>query len=323
MQYRKLGKTDLMVSEIGHGLWGMGGWSGSDEASSLEALRLSVKGGCNFFDTAWAYGSGLSDKLLGKIIAEFPDKEIIVAGKVPPKNFVWPGTSENTITETFPKKHVFEYVQKSLENLQVDSIDILQFHVWDDSWTENDEWKITVQDLKAQGLIKYFGLSLNRWEPTNGIEALKTGVVDTVQVIYNIFDQAPEDVLFPICQELNIGVIARVPLDEGGLTGKLTKDTRFSDDDWRATYFGSENLAPTVDRANKLQELVPDGMTLPEMALRFTLSSPVIGTTIVGMRKEDHILANLAVSDGKGLSGKLLSDIKEHRWDREVTPWAN
>ena len=211
MEYRKFGKTDLLVSEIGHGLWGMGGWSGSDDKESLDTLQKSLDLGCNFFDSAWAYGSGHSDKLLGKLIRDNPTANIISASKIPPKNNKWPATSNDKLGDVFPRQHIVDYTEKILEGIGTSPLDVLQLHVWDDSWSEDDEWKETIADLKARKLIRYFGLSINRWEPWNGIKAIHTGLVDAVQVIYNIFDQAPEDQLFPLCEKMGVGVIARVP----------------------------------------------------------------------------------------------------------------
>jgi aryl-alcohol dehydrogenase-like predicted oxidoreductase len=193
----------------------------------------------------------------------------------------------------------------------------------DDSWASDPAFQTTVEKLKRNGSIGAFGLSLNRWEPANGIKAIRTGLVDVVQVIYNIFDQSPEDELFPLCREMNIGVIARVPLDEGSLGGKMTMQTKFPKGDWRSGYFGPENLAPTIERVDKLKKIVPDGMTLPEMALRFILSNPVVSTTIVGMRKPEHVRQNIAVSDQGALSGPLIENLKHHRWDRQPQPWSD
>jgi aryl-alcohol dehydrogenase-like predicted oxidoreductase len=195
--------------------------------------------------------------------------------------------------------------------------------VWDDSWADNDEWKQAITDLKDQKMIHFFGLSINRWEPWNGLKAIQTGLVDAIQVIYNIFDQAPEDELFPLCEKMDIGIIARVPLDEGGLTGKLTDDTRFPADDWRAHYFGPENLHATVTRADALKKLLPGEMSLPEMALRFVLSNHAVSTTIIGMRTLEHLHQDVAVSDGKGLSVELIDRLRAHRWDRKVAPWSD
>jgi aryl-alcohol dehydrogenase-like predicted oxidoreductase len=323
MKYRRFGKTELMVSEIGHGLWGMSGWSGSDDQVSLETMQLSLEGGCNFFDSAWAYGDGHSDQLLGKLIKDNPGAKIIAASKIPPKNLKWPASSNDKLRDVFPRQHVLDYTAKILECIGTGCLDLLQFHVWDDSWTDEDEWKETISELKAKKLIRFFGLSINRWEPWNGLKALQTGLVDAVQVIYNIFDQAPEDELFPLCTRLDIGVIARVPLDEGGLSGQLTDETRFPETDWRARYFGPENLHATVVRANALQELLPENMSMPEMSLRFILSNSVVTTTIVGMRTPDHLHEDVSVSDGVKLPVELIDRLRAHRWDRKIAPWSD
>jgi len=322
MKYRKLGRTGFEVSDIAYGLWGMSGWSGSDDQQSLDSLQLSVDAGCNFFDTAWAYGAGKSDALLGETMSR-NKKRLYAASKIPPANDKWPALPQYKYHDVFSKDHVIQYADRIRKKLRVDSIDVLQFHVWDDSWTDDPEFRSTVEQLRDGGWIRYFGLSLNRWEPENGIKALHTGLVDIVQVIYNIFDQAPEDKLFPLCQELNIGVIARVPLDEGSLGGKMTRETRFPKDDWRSGYFGPQNLVPTIERVEKIKKIVPAGMTLPEMSLRFVLSHPAVSTTIIGMRDPKHVRDNVAASDAGPLGSGVLTELKKHRWDRTPTPWSD
>jgi aryl-alcohol dehydrogenase-like predicted oxidoreductase len=323
LQYRKLGRTGFEVSDVAHGLWGMSGWSGSNDQESLGSMQLAVDLGCNFFDTAWAYGEGKSDGLLGETIARNSGKRLHAASKIPPANDRWPALPEYKYRDVFAPEHVFKYADLIRKKLRVDTIDLLQFHVWDDSWTDEREFRSTVEKLKHEKWIRYFGLSINRWEPWNGIKALRTGLVDAVQVIYNIFDQAPEDELFPVCQELNIGVIARVPLDEGSLGGKMTLETRFPKDDWRALYFGPENLVNTIARVENLKKIVPAGMTLPEMAFRFILSNPAVHTTIPGMRKTKHVQQNIATSDAGPLDQSLLAELKKHRWDRKPQPWSD
>ncbi len=323
MKYRAFGKSGLQVSEIGHGLWGMGDWKDSEDAQSLEALELSFSLGCNFYDTAWAYGSGHSERLLGQLLRNHPGEKIVVATKVPPKNRKWPASPEDALEDTFPAEYIIEYTKRSLENLGVDCIDIQQLHVWDDQWAAQPAWQEAAQRLKEEGLIRQFGLSLNRWEPWNGLQAIRSGAVDSIQVIYNIFDQAPEDELFPLCQQMGVGVIARVPLDEGGLSGKLTKDTRFAADDWRSGYFGPENLGETVSRAEALKALLPAGMGLAELAMRFSISHPAVSTSIPGMRKPQHVQQNIAASDGQALPDDLLEALRHHRWDRKVAPWSD
>jgi aryl-alcohol dehydrogenase-like predicted oxidoreductase len=322
MQYRTLGRTGWKVGEIGYGMWGMAGWTGSDDAESLDSLARAVALGCNFFDTAWAYGNGHSERLLGQLVRAHPKQALIVATKVPPKNRQWPARPGMTLDDCFPPDYIREYAEKSLENLGLERIDLLQFHVWDDSWARDDRWQTAMHELKRQGLIRAVGVSVNRWEPDNCLETLRTGQVDTVQVIYNIFDQAPRDALFPLCRELSIGVIARVPFDEGTLTGTLTRQSRWPEGDWRNTYFGPENLAASVDRAEALRPLVPAEMSMPELALRFILAEPTVSTIIPGMRKRKHVEANIAASDGRTLDPALLEALGAHRWDRNPAEWS-
>ncbi len=323
MKYRRLGRTGFEVSEIAYGLWGMSGWSGSDDRESLQSLQLAVDSGCTFFDSAWAYGDGKSDGLLGEIMARNPGKRLYAASKIPPKNDKWPASPDDKLQDVFPADHVLKYARLIRERLRTDSIDLLQYHVWDDSWTADPEFAHTVEKLKKDGLIRFFGLSLNRWEPENGIQALHTGLVDSVQVIYNIFDQSPEDKLFPVCRRLNVGVIARVPLDEGSLGGKITIETRFPADDWRSKYFGPENLGPTIERVEKLKKVVPASMSLPQMALRFILSNADVSTTIIGMRKPEHVKENFTTSDAGPLDAALVQKLRPHRWDRKIARWSD
>jgi aryl-alcohol dehydrogenase-like predicted oxidoreductase len=323
MRYRKFGRTGIEISDIAPGLWGMGGWSDSDDKQSLEALQLSVDLGCNVFDTAWAYGGGKSDGLLGQTIEKNKGMRLFAASKVPPKNGRWPALPEYKYHDVFPPDHVFKYADLIRKQLGTDAIDILQFHVWTDNWTDEPDFRKTVEKLTREGIIRHFGLSLNRWEPENGIKAIRTGIVDSVQVIYSIFDQSPEDELFPACQELNIGVIVRVALDEGSLGAKMTRKTRFPPTDWRSRYFNPENLANTMDRVDKLKQILPAGMSLPELALRFVLSHPAVSTTVVGMRKVQHVRENTALSEVGALPADLLRELKRHRWDRKPAPWSD
>ena len=322
MQYRTFGRTGWQVSEIGYGMWGLAGWTGSDKAEVLRALQRSVELGCNFFDTAWGYAEGVSEQILGQLLKDNADKKLYAATKIPPKNRKWPSRPEFSLDDVFPTDYIVEYTEKSLKNLSVDTIDLMQFHVWEDGWADRDDWKEAITRLTDQGKVRAWGISVNRWEPDNCLDTLRTGLIDAVQVIYNIFDQNPEDQLFPLCRELNIGVIARVPFDEGTLTGTFTKDTTFPADDWRSTYFVPENLNSSVDHAEALKPLIPAGMTMPELALRFILANPDVHTTIPGMRQIRNVEANTAVSDGQPLPASLLDELKAHRWDRTPTEWS-
>lgn len=322
MEYRRFGRSDWKVSEIGYGMWGLAGWTGSEEEEVNKALQRSVDLGCNFFDTAWGYGAGVSEQILGRLLKKNSGKRLYAATKIPPKNLKWPSKPEFKLEDCFPESHIIEYTEKSLSNLNVEQIDLQQFHVWEDSWANHDEWKNAVEKLKRDGKVKYFGISVNRWEPDNVLKTLETGLIDSVQVIYNIFDQAPEDNLFPLCRKLDIGVIARVPFDEGTLTGTLTKDTVFPKNDWRSTYFVPENLNSSVDHADALRPLIPQGMTMAELALRFILCNDDVHTIIPGMRKIRNVEANIATSDGKRLEKMLQEKLRDHRWDRVPTEWS-
>jgi aryl-alcohol dehydrogenase-like predicted oxidoreductase len=247
---------------------------------------------------------------------------LYTATKIPPKNFKWPSRREFTVDDCFPPEHLEEYVTKSLQNAGLDSFDLMQLHTWEDSWLADEGWQNKLRDLKRQGLFHAIGISLNRWEPWNGIAAVKSGLVDAVQVIYNIFDQNPVDELFPACREHDVGVIARVPFDEGSLTGTLTKESTWPADDWRSTYFVPENLSASVDRADALRPLIPTGMTMPEMALRFILAEPTVSTIIPGMRSVKHVTTNIATSDAGPLEESLLAELANHRWEREPTAWS-
>lgn len=322
MRFRTFGRTGWEISEVGYGMWGMGGWSGSDDDESLRSLQLAVELGCNFFDTAWGYGEGHSERLLGRLVRENPGRKLYIATKIPPKNRSWPSKRGFRLDDVFPADHIREFTEKSLANLGVPSLDLIQFHVWEDEWADDERWQKEVESLKREGLVEAVGISINRWEPWNALRTIRTGVIDSVQVIYNIFDQAPEDELLPICREHEIGVIARVPFDEGTLTGTLTRESRWPEGDWRNSYFVPENLESSVEHAEALKPLVPEGMTMPEMALRFILSNPDVHTTIPGMRKPRHVHANLGVSDRGGLPRELLARLRAHRWDREPTAWS-
>ena len=322
MEYRRFGRTNWEVSEIGYGMWGLAGWIGSEASEYEKALDLSVMLGCNFYDTAWGYAEGKSEQILGQLQKRHPEKKLYLATKIPPKNFKWPSKKDYKLEDCFPADHIKEYTEKSLKNLGVETIDLQQFHVWEDAWAQDERWLRAVEDLKQAGKIRAMGISVNRWEPNNCLKTLETGLIDAVQVIYNIFDQAPEDLLFGACERLDIGIIARVPFDEGTLTGTFTKDTTFPAEDWRSTYFVPENLHASVEHADALKPLVPPGMNLPELALRFILANKQVSTIIPGMRQVRNVEADMGVSDGRGLSEELLAQLKNHRWDRQPTSWS-
>jgi aryl-alcohol dehydrogenase-like predicted oxidoreductase len=321
---RKFGRLGWQVSEIGHGMWGMGSWGGSDDLESLETLEHSLELGCNFYDSAHGYGStnpedgpqpGRSDRLMGKLIRQHPDKKIYSASKIPPLNDMWPAPKNAPLEEMFPRDYTLKMAQTIRDDIGVETLDLLQFHTWDDSLATNHEWQQIVSDLKAEGLCKGVGISVNTFDASNGVEAVKTGLIDSVQVVYNIFTQDADDSLFPACAQNNVAVIARVPFDEGSLTGNFSADTTFVRGDWRNTYFGSGNKANTLKRLEEVNDLVPANMTMAQMALAFILANPVVCTTIPGMRKRKNVDDNMSAMN-MTISPDLLQKLKELRWDR-------
>ncbi len=322
MQYRRFGRTGWNVSEIGYGMWGMAGWSGSEDAESLASLQRSVDLGCTFFDTAWAYGDGHSEELLGKVLRANPGKKLYTATKVPPKNRQWPARREYSLDDCYPPEYIEEYVDKSLANLGLKTLDLIQLHTWEDKWLDDKRLLPVIEKLRSREKVRAFGLSLNRWEPWNGVRAVRSGVADAVQVIYNIFDQSPEDELFPACREKDVAVIARVPFDEGSLTGSLTLKSKWPASDWRNTYFVAENLKATVARVDELKKIKRGGISMAEMALRFILNNKDVSTIIPGMRKIANVETNVAASDRGPLPGPVQAELRKHRWDRMPTKWS-
>jgi aryl-alcohol dehydrogenase-like predicted oxidoreductase len=318
MQYRTFGRTGWNISEVGYGMWGMAGWTGSEDEESFASLDRAIALGCNFFDTAWAYGDGHSERLLGATLKRHPDKQLYIATKIPPKNRKWPARPGFALDDVFPSDYIREYTEKSLTNIGVSTLDLQQLHVWNDEWAADDRWQRALRALKDEGLVRALGISVNRWQPENVLRALDSGLIDAVQVVYNVFDQSPEDELFPYCEAHDIAIIARVPFDEGSLTGTLSSTSTWPQGDFRNLYFNAENLQATLPRVAALRPAVPAGMTMPQLALRHILQHPAVKTVIPGMRKLAHVEQNIAVSDGQKLSEDLMAELKRHRWNRSV-----
>lgn len=319
MNYRNLGKTGLQVSEVGYGAWGIGGsmWIGAQDDESVAALNKAFDLGVTFVDTALAYGDGHSEQIVGRAV-KARSEEIYVATKVPPKNGVWPAPDGIDPDEAFPKDHVVDRAEESLRNLGMETIDLLQFHVWSDEWVGRGSWLDAVEALKRDGKIRHFGISINDHQPANALALIDAGVVDTVQVIYNIFDQSPEDELFVACEKSGVGVIARVPFDEGSLTGRITPETEFPEGDFRNEYFKGDRKARVHERVTAImKDLDITVEELPEIALRFTLSHPAVSTVIPGMRSLRNVERNCAVADGVGLPADRLEKLRAHRWVRD------
>lgn len=318
MKYRKLGRTGLEISEVGYGAWGIGGnqWKGGEDNESLKALRRSFELGLNFIDTALAYNEGHSEGLVAQAVREAPHR-VYIATKVPPKNRVWPARPGIGIQDVFPYDYVVESTETSLRNLGAETIDLQQLHVWNSEWIGRDEWRRAFEDLKKSGKVRFVGVSINDHQPDSALELIKTGLIDTVQVIYNIFDQTPENHLLPLTQEHNIGVLARVPFDEGSLTGTINEDSQFEENEFRAFYFRGDRKRQVVEHVSKLREdLTGVPGTLPDIALQFCLSHPAVSTVIPGMRRVKNVEANCAVPDRGALSPDTLSTLKKHAWNK-------
>ena len=318
MRYRKLGRTGLEISEIGYGAWGIGGtqWLGNDDLESLRALHRSFELGLNLIDTALAYGDGHSEQLVGKAVKKSAH-QVYVATKIPPKNRIWPAKPDTPIDEVFPYDYIVKSTDESLRNLEREQIDLQQFHVWTDVWTKTEDWRRAIEELKKSGKVRYFGISISEHEPDTALEALRTGLIDAVQVIYNIFDQTPERNLFPLCEQMNLGVLARVPLDEGGLTGTITPDTHFERSEFRAHYFRGDRKQQIVKHVEALKGDLKDVPgTLPEIALRFCLSNRAVSSVIPGMRRIKTVESSCGVSDAGPLSENVRAILKRHAWYR-------
>ena len=317
MQPRTFGKLGWRVGEIGFGCWGLGGdWGSRDDAEGRRALERAVALGINFFDTAYVYGNGHSEELLGSVVRAAPHP-VYVATKVPSKLMTWPADPRQRIADAFPTEWIIRCTERSLKRLGVERIDLQQLHVWTDAWVGADEWRRAAEQLKRDGKIRAFGVSVNDHDPPSVLGLVATDEIDSVQVICNIFDQSPIEQLLPLCQQHGVAVIARVPFDEGGLTGTLTNETRFPRGDWRATYFRDERLTETVERVDRLREFLRPGVpTISALALKFILGHPAISTVIPGMRRVAHVEANAAVSDGPPLTPAELARLRAHAWPR-------
>ena len=330
MQYRALGRTGLQVSVMGFGTWGIGGsmWIGARDEDSLAALRRAVDLEWTFFDTAHVYGMGHSEQLIGQVFRECKGKTpsgrpLTVASKVPPKNNEWPARRGVPARDAFPADHIIRFTENSLKDLGLETLDLQQLHVWQDEWlAAQDEWFPAIEKLKSQGKIRAFGLSINSGDPNSALQAVASGLVDSVQVIYNVFEQSPEDALFPLCQKHNVGVIARVPLDEGGLTGTITMETTFPPGDFRERYFAGDRRREVIERVERLRPLVREAgcRDVAELALRFCISHPAVSTVIPGMRTTANVERNARAADAGPLPDAIRTALRAHRWDR--TNWG-
>jgi len=320
---RTLGRTGLSISEIGFGGWGIGKsmWGPTDDHESMQALHAAFDAGINYFDTAYAYGHGHSERLIARLFKE-KGRRGVVSTKVPPKNMEWPGHPRAKLALVFPPDWLRLSVERSLRNLSSDSLEIYQFHVWNDSWLKDPMWPELAEEmarLKTEGKVRSWGVSINNDDPESAIELVETGLIGVVQVLFNMFDQRAADRLLPLCRKKGVGVIVRCPFDEGSLTGMLTPDIRFAPEDFRSHYFGGERLTETCRRADLLARTVigPKAETLAAAALKYCLSFDATTTVIPGMRKVAHVTFNARACDGNYFDGAELSEIAKHRWVRD------
>ena len=318
MLYRKLGRTNFEVSEIGYGAWGIGGkqWLGASDQGALKAVQLAFDKGVNFFDTALAYNEGHSERLLARVLEHAP-RPVHIATKVPPKNLLWPARPGIGIEDVFPYDHIIRSTETSLRNLRRDWIDLQQLHVWNPEWLDRDEWRRAFDDLRTSGKVRFVGVSINDHQPDSALDLIRTGLIDTVQVIYNIYDQTPAGNLFPLCQRHNIGVIARVPFDEGSLTGRINEDTVFPAGDFRESYFAGDRKRQVMEHnAAICRDLGIPLEGLAALALRFCLSHPAVSTVIPGMRSLSSVDANTSVPGQGPLPPHALEALARHAWNR-------
>jgi aryl-alcohol dehydrogenase-like predicted oxidoreductase len=327
MNHRALGTTGYEVGEIGFGGWGLGAdmWRGVDDSEGVDALREAFDKGVTFFDTALVYGTGHSECLMGEVLREeIRNGDIVVATKVPPLNDEWPGDANSSVAETFPARHLSACTEESLTNLGVDALSLQQLHVWHDAWLDDPEWAASRERmvrLKEEGKVLHWGISINDHAPETALRALADPVFETAQVIYNIYDRSAEVALFKLARTKPLGVIVRVPFDEGALTGRIRSDTVFPAGDWRELYFLGDRRAVAERRAEALARLLDDEVqTLPELALRFCLSSAEVSTVIPGMRRAEHVRLNVTASEKGPLSHGMLSRLEGHAWDKNWYP---
>jgi aryl-alcohol dehydrogenase-like predicted oxidoreductase len=321
MKYRPFGKTGIQVSEIGHGTWAMGFmWGERKDPEAKAALRRGLELGINFIDTAYLYGNGHSEQLIGEVMRETGQRPF-VATKVPPNIKEWPPKPGTPPEQAFAASYLIDITERSLKNLGVECIVLQQLHVWRPEWLGRGDWLGAVEKLKTQGKIRFFGVSLNDHDADSGLELVASGLVDSVQVIFNLFEQRPREKLFPACIRHGVGVIARVPLDEGGLSGALQEGMKFPKGDWRAHYFKGDRIRETMERAKQFEFLMEGSMALlPQAALKFCLSEPAVSTVIPGMRTVDHVAANVLVPEFPDFSVSTLARIHALSWPRNFYP---
>ena len=317
MKYRKLGKTGFEVSEIGFGAWAIGGsWGHQKESDSLAALSTALDRGVNFIDTAAGYGDGKSEKIIGEFLKGRKER-VYVSTKTPPVQGKWPPSPYCRIGDRYPEAYLRSSVEERLRNLQTDALDILFLHTWTRAWNDTPIALEILHSMKQEGLIRHVGISTPEHDQNCVIELMRSGLLDVVQVIYNIFEQEPAAQLLPVAQEENVGIVVRVAFDEGVLTGKYRGHETFSPDDFRSKYFAGDRLQRSVERVEAIRHDFRDhSLSMAELALKFSLSHPATGTVIPGMRNREQALKNTEVSARPDLTKEDLTLLRKHAWNR-------
>jgi aryl-alcohol dehydrogenase-like predicted oxidoreductase len=317
MKYRKFGNTGLKVSEIGFGAWAIGGsWGDQREQDSLEALETALDRGVNFIDTAAGYGNGKSERIIGEFLKS-RSETVYVCTKTPPAEGKWPPSPYCRIEERYSEKYLRENVEDRLSNLQVESLDVLLLHTWTRAWNDRPIALEILQKMKSEGLIKQIGISTPEHDQNCVIQLMRDGMVDVLQVIYNIFEQEPAAQLFPVALETGTGIIVRVAFDEGVLTGKYTGNETFGPDDFRSNYFAGDRLERGVKRTEKIKkEFQKSAYSMPELALKFALTHEAVSTVIPGIRNRNQAVQNTAISELPEISEDMMLRLHDHSWNR-------
>lgn len=316
MKYRTMGRTGYKVSEISFGAWQIGGgsWGTQSDEDSIKALNSAIEKGVNFIDTAQGYGNGKSEKIIGKFIRDI-DKRIYIATKTPPLSGTWPPSPYSKAEECYPESYIRSNIDERLKNLGIDKLDILLLHTWTRAWNSNPTPLKILEKIKNEGKIDYIGISTPEHDQNSVIDLMRNGLIDVVEVIYNIFEQEPVAEFFPTAEKYGVGLIGRVPFDEGSLTGKYNINTIFEEGDFRRKYFAGDRLKKTLERVEKVKEDIKStGLTLPQVALLFVLNQPSISTVIPGMRNVNQVQLNTAVSDIPPLSEDIVIKLRKHNW---------
>ena len=317
MKYRILGRTGIKVSEIGFGAWAIGShWGTQHLTDSVEAIEKSIELGVNFIDTAQGYGNGKSEQIIAEVLKEHSE-EVIVATKIPPADGPWPPSPYCDVEERYSEKYIRDSVDTCRKNLDTDCIDILQLHTWTRAWNRNPKPLDILHQMKSEGIIKHVGISTPEHDQNSLIYLMQQGYLDTIQLIFNIFEQEPAAELLPVALDCNVGVIVRVAFDEGILTGKYEREHLFPKDDFRSKYFEGDRLPRAASRVDSIKkDIEGSGFTMPQAALKFVLSHPAVSTIITGIRNEDQASMNIEVSEMADMSEELLEKLRKHTWLR-------